>query len=35
MGLTVDMRIKAPDAIIPLLQTRFEVKTIEHNSLVE
>ena len=34
MGIKVDSRIKTPDARIPLLQTEFEVKVMEHNSLV-
>ena len=35
MGSTINMGIKTLDAIIPLLQTRYEVRAIENNSLVE
>ena len=31
IGLVIDLRIKTPDARIPLLLTEFEVKAIEHN----
>ena len=35
MDPTVDIGIKTPDAIIPLLQTKHEVMSIEHNPLIE
>lgn len=35
MGPTVDSRIKTPDDGIPVLHIEYEVKTTEHNSLVE
>lgn len=31
MGPSVDLRIKPPDAGIPMLRTKFEVKAAEHN----
>ena len=33
MGTVADSRTKPPDVGIPMLQTEFEVKTTEHNSL--
>jgi hypothetical protein len=35
MGPTVDSKIKTPDDGIPMLHIEYEVKTVEHNSLVE
>ena len=29
MGLTIDLRIKSPDAEIPMLEIVFKVRTIE------
>jgi hypothetical protein len=33
MGTTIDSRMKPPHVGIPMLQTKYEVKAIEHNSL--
>jgi hypothetical protein len=35
MGLAIGLRIKPPDAGISVLQTKFETRTNEHNSLAE
>lgn len=35
MGPTIDLRIKTHDVIIPLYQTKYEVRTTEHNSLAK
>jgi hypothetical protein len=35
MGPAVDSRTKATDAIIPTLQTEYEVMAVEHNSPIE
>ena len=34
MGPTIDLRIKPPDVIILVLHIIYEVRVIEHNSLV-
>ena len=35
MGLAIGLRIKPPDARISVLQTEFELRADEHNSLAE
>ena len=32
MDPTLDLRIKPPDAGIPMLQTKYEIMKVEHNN---